>query len=251
MFEALYNKIVAAAVKAAPAELCGVIYDGEFIPLTNTAPDPLKMFMFSTADTMRYMMDPKTQAVVHSHPADVGEDGALLPQLSPSLLDMQQQIATAKPWVLTCFNPNAGAWETFEWGDHTLDLPMLVRPFRSGVEDCYTLIRKWYWQKQQARLDEIPRMDHWYGDKINRIPPALNLYLDHFESQGFRRFDPPRISDLRPGDVFFWQLNSTVYNHAGVYVGDGLIYHHVHGRLSQEDAIGPWFRRIDFWARRE
>ena len=46
MFEALKHQLTAAAQAAAPLEMCGVIYDQQFIQLQNAAPDPTNNFAF-------------------------------------------------------------------------------------------------------------------------------------------------------------------------------------------------------------
>ena len=38
------------------------------------------------------------------------------------------------------------------------------------------------------------------------------------------------------------QINANVPNHAGVYLGDGLLGHHLYGRLSSKDVYGQFYR---------
>ena len=233
--------------------MCGVIHAGKFVQLQNAHAEPRNFFCFSDADTLRYMSDPLTEAIVHSHPAEVLEDGKKLHRLSPSAADMRQQLATAKPWVIAAQNLDTGAWEYFDWGKHTLDLPLLERDFRHGVEDCYVVIEKWWWQNKGVRLLPMPRDEEWWGNVQEGKPANANLYLDHFAACGAERIYPRTPRDLVPGDVFLFRLGTGsggVYNHGGVFVGNGLVAHHAPTKLSATGPVGPWFNRIDFWLRR-
>lgn len=249
MFDRFKIEISMAAKEAAPKEMCGVVHAGKFIQLENIHSEPENHFAFSDADTLRYMTDPATEAIVHSHPGEVTEAG-LVSRLSPSAADMRQQLATSKPWIIAAFNVTTGAWEYFDWGKHTLDLPLLERPFRHGVEDCYTVIEKWWWQNRGVRLLPMPRDDSWWGKK-GKVAPVANLYVDHFRDCGAERFWPRSPGDLRPGDVCLTKIDSEHYNHGGVFIGHGRIAHHPPTKLSTTWPAGPWFNRIDFWLRRE
>ncbi|MCK9032661.1 C40 family peptidase, partial [Haemophilus influenzae] len=60
---------------------------------------------------------------------------------------------------------------------------------------------------------------------------------DNFEDAGFYP-----VKDLKIGDMIVMQINANVPNHAGVYLGDGLIGHHLYGRLSSKDVYGQFYR---------
>jgi cell wall-associated NlpC family hydrolase len=69
----------------------------------------------------------------------------------------------------------------------------------------------------------------------------MNLYLDNFGSAGFHTTD---LADLQVGDVLLMQVASPVPNHAAVYLGDGLILHHLQGRLSSRDVYGGYWHKV-------
>lgn len=250
MFDKHRNDIISHALSEYPREACGVIYKDAYVPLANVARDPINEFGFSDADTLRYSKDPGFEAVVHSHPA-AEKEGIKRSRLSPSAVDMQQQLATAKPWVIVAENASNGTWEMFDWGKHTLDLPILERPFRHGVEDCYTVIQKWFWQNRGEMLLSMPRDELWWGNKD--VAPKADLYVDHFAACGAERIFPRTPADLKPGDVFLFKLGQGVtrYNHGGVFLGNGLVAHHPPTKLSLTGSIGARFSRIDFWLRKE
>ncbi|MGY4848624.1 NlpC/P60 family protein, partial [Pasteurella multocida] len=104
------------------------------------------------------------------------------------------------------------------------------RKFIHGMTDCYGFVRDWYQQELGIELPNYNRVDGWWNE-------GENLYVDNFENAGFYQVD-----DLQVGDMIVMQINATVPNHAGVYLGDGLIGHHLYGRFSSKDVYGQFYR---------
>jgi cell wall-associated NlpC family hydrolase len=239
-FEKHKAAIIAHAEEAFPEEACGVIHDGKYVRVANiyvpgTGDDEFG-FEFSDADSLRYLDDPKTEAVVHSHP-----EGPEHP--TPS--DQAGQIASGLPWVCIAHTMDRG-WVYFEYGDHLLDVPLEDREFSHAIFDCYENIRSWWWQVRRIKLPPFVRQDMWWehGD---------NLYLDHFAEAGFRRMTDEERKDLQPGDVFLYKGKARTPYHGGVFVGDGMIQHHLpgKGRLSRREPLQGWFTRVECWLRRD
>ena len=68
-----------------------------------------------------------------------------------------------------------------------------------------------------------------------------NIYVENYTKQGFVLINNP--SDIKEHDAFLIQLISSVPNHAAIYIGEGLIMHHVMGRLSSRDVYGGYWRK--------
>lgn len=102
--------------------------------------------------------------------------------------------------------------------------------------DCYTLIKDWYERERGVVLPDFERHDNWWNDGHS------NLYMDHFREAGFEPVG--QYPELEVGDVILMQIRSKngVPNHAGVYVGDGMILHHMYGRLSCKAIYGGILR---------
>jgi len=83
-------------------------------------------------------------------------------------------------------------------------------------------------------LPSFPSFDEWWKR-------GENLYLDNFASVGFVAID---AADIEAGDCFLMQVASSVPNHAAVYLDDGLILHHLQGRLSSRDVYGGYWQKI-------
>jgi cell wall-associated NlpC family hydrolase len=109
--------------------------------------------------------------------------------------------------------------------------PLVGRQWSHGVLDCYAIIRDWYKLERNIELLDFERRDEWW--KIGE-----NLYLDNFEKAGFRK---TTLDKLQKGDVILMTINSPVPNHGAVYLGDNMILHHVHGRLSTRDIFGGYW----------
>jgi cell wall-associated NlpC family hydrolase len=132
--------------------------------------------------------------------------------------------------------PQAGCIVTFSPSGYRA--PLVGRQFSHGVLDCYQLIVDWYQQERGITLKQFPRVDGWWDDG------SSDLYTAGFESAGF-----VRISDgeqPQPGDGILMQIRSKngVPNHAAIYLGDGLMLHHLHGRLSSRDIYGGYYQEV-------
>lgn len=159
--------------------------------------------------------------VVHSHP--------LLPA-EPSQADRVACEASGLPWHIVSY-PSA-QWSSFFPQGYRA--PLVGREWSHGVLDCYSLLRDWFALERNTKLADFARFDEWWKR-------GENLYLENFGKAGFQIIAP---EDLQVGDCFLMQVASPVPNHAAVYLGDGLILHHLQGRLSSRDVYGGYWQKI-------
>jgi proteasome lid subunit RPN8/RPN11 len=234
MFSAeITSAIKAHAIAEFPRESCGVVTGDAYIACTNVAGDPLAEWRISPDEFLRFS---DVKAVVHSHPN--GPD-------HPSSADMAQQLASGLTFGIVSCNAEA-AFDPFFWGPIVYTPPLRGREFRHGPSgsdgkgDCYALCRDWYRLEMKIDLPEVPRDDAWWNN-------GGDLYSE-FEKHGFRKVD---LRDVRYGDGLLAQIRSSVPNHAGVYVGNGLILHHLHGRLSRMEPAGSWSKHLVHVVRHE
>ena len=247
------------ALKAYPLECCGVIVDGEYIALPNSAADPALhrdgdkdcpcqrcSFTIDPGELVKVVKGRQVEAYVHSHP-----DGPFY----PSATDIQQQMISGVPWVIIATDGER-VGEPVEFGDTLPVAPILGRRFMHYVNDCYSLVRDVFrlgrddlaaqgidWPFEPVTLPDMPREDGWW-DKGD------NFYLENFERAGFRRIE---MSEARPGDAFLCKIGDkvTVPNHAGLLLGGNLIVHHLPGdtRVSRREPVGGWGRLAEMWLR--
>jgi cell wall-associated NlpC family hydrolase len=215
------------AVRAYPAESCGLVIAGAYVPCANLRAGEADAFRIDEA--FYAIHEAEVEAVIHSHPNG---------PTCPTGPDMAGQIGTGKIWgIVPCQDGVAG--RPLFWGDYRLEDPLLERPFIHGVTDCYGLIRSWYWQQRKLLLPEFPRGQDWWKDKAD-------LYRDGYEKAGFIRIEEHQV---RFGDVFLGQVRSPVPNHGGILLENGLVLHHLDHRLSAREPVEPYRKYITHWLR--
>lgn len=239
------------ALRDFPKEACGLVVDGAYLPCFNYAIEPEKDFVIAGELWKKLTEEGREiQAVVHSHP-----DGPMY----PTPRDMQGQIDTAVPWVILATDGTDVAPPVI-WDSEGEPAPVLGRTFIHGVADCFCLGRDVYrlgrekleaqgvtgWPLDPVSFPDWPRRDGWW--EADGDLPAENLYLDHFQANGFRIIP---ASEAQPGDAFLIAIRSDKPNHCGVYLGNHLIMHHLPSRASRREPIGIWARAVHTWLRHE
>lgn len=220
----LTKTIASYAVGGYPYEVGGLIVDGtvngrvidgDFVPVPNIHPEPERAFRAPKEVYLEY--SGRITALFHSHP-----DGPA----APSAADMQTQASFGVPSIIASCNAQA-CWDIFAFGDQLERLPLEGRPFRHAVSDCYEAARDWYLAEKGIRLPSVPRDWGWWKQ-------GLDLYQEGFAKNGFRRLSPEEHP--QHGDGWFVCIGSEVPNHGGIYLDNGLIFHHLgsarHGAYS-------------------
>ena len=225
----------AHALAAYPRECCGVrlVVKGRerYSACRNVAEAADGRFVLAPEDYAAAEDQGEITAICHSHP-DAGA--------APSEADKVSCEASGLPWYIAsvCRDlddpPHIAQVQRFEPSGY--QAPLVGRAFAHGLLDCYTLVRDFYARELGVALPDFARHDGWWDDGHS------NLYLDNFRAAGF----VPKAEDapMQRGDGILMQIRSKngVPNHAGVYLGDGLMLHHLYGRLSSRDVYGGWYQ---------
>lgn len=116
--------------------------------------------------------------------------------------------------------------------------PLLGRPFVYGLLDCWTCFRDGFMEYTGIPLPDFDRgedSDWWHN--------GGNLFLDHLAECQFSM-----VTDgLKQWDGILMQIDSPTYpNHAALYLGDGMILHHVQDRIS---TMHPFIENQGFYAK--
>nr|WP_099108313.1 C40 family peptidase [Xenorhabdus sp. KJ12.1] len=207
-----------------PNECCGLVIQNsrkqQYIPCRNTASVPTEQFSLHPEDYAAAEDAGTIVAIAHSHPDATTQ---------PSQLDIAQCDLSQLPWVIVSWPE--GDIRTLMPSEGIK--PLLKRPFVHGIWDCYAIVRDWYRLERNIELPDFPRTDGWW----NR---GENLYMQHYASAGFIECS----GELQTGDVIIMQVQAREPNHAGVYLGDGLMLHHMYGQLSNRVSYsGYWQER--------
>lgn len=217
-------------------ESCGLMVGREYRRCANRAADPAAQFSIAPGVLLDAERSGLPWAVVHSHPHPL--------HACPSLLDMAQQQATARPWAIAPVGEDGDPAEPFWWGAETPLRPLVGRPYRHGVTDCYAVVRDWWRLERGVELPDHPREWAWW----QAGPEGPDLYDRHFRAAGFEEIP---AAEAGVGDCLLLQVRSSVPNHAGVLTAPGLMLHHPGGdrphdpaRLSGRTPLSRWLPHL-------
>lgn len=217
----LLEQILTHARKESPKESCGLVVShglnqAKYIPCRNVAGEN-EEFRIHRDDWCNVEDAHTILAVVHSHPGGTTE---------PSELDKKVQgLPNFLPWIIVV--PETGEWRRLR----RLEYPGVV--FAWGISDCYSIVYDYF----PDMLDFVRYPDFW--EKEDLFGKGLIL-------SGFEVVD----TDPEVGDVLLFAIRSSVINHCGIYVGDGMIRHHLPGRVSVVEPIGAWVKCLKQVVRR-
>lgn len=237
--KSLKNAITDHAWADYPNECCGLIIDGKYQPCVNISHDPANSFEIDPS----MLIDTDIQAIVHSHPNGSAE---------PSEIDKVQMGLHGVDWVIVGLGVHSDGERYCSIKSHrpkAYQAPLIGREYYHGTQDCYSLVRDYYSRELGITLPEFERVDSWWED-ANHEP----LYEQNFGKAGFEQ-----VHDLQKHDVILCRVGRTHHvNHALIYLGDGkltsenapkvigdnLVLHHPHGRLSVREIYGEsWQKR--------
>ena len=218
----LLNQIREHAQADYPQEACGMIvqvgHTQRYFPCQNVHPDPGGHFELAPADYAAAEDAGRVLAVVHSHPDATSR---------PSPLDRAQCDAMGMPWyILSWPEGDLRRLEPDVW-----PRPLVGRHYLYGLQDCYSIVQDWYRQERGIELGRPETRDGWWEDG------RQDVIIEHYEAVGFRR-----TNDLHRGALILMQVSALVANHFGLYLGGGLMLHHMPGRLSVECPYGGYWQ---------
>lgn len=230
------DKNMLAAMKHAedcyPDESCGllVIVKGKerYLPCRNIAiDDRCENFAVHPEDYTAAEDLGEITALVHSHV----ESAAIMGDADKVMCAL-----SGLPWYLISVSKQTGdvmANEPVYFESVEYEAPLVGRQFTHGILDCYALIRDYFKREFQIELPDFERKDKWWDN-------GENLYMGHFAEAGFE----PIKGAIQTGDVIIMQMRAPVPNHAGVYIGDGRMLHHMYQRLSTRDHYLGYYQEV-------
>lgn len=203
--------------------------------LQNVHPEPMEHFAADPLAVHEIVSAPGAQlhGVHHSHPKADDRSGR---GLCPSFADMETQMAWAVPFYITALSPRGTYMDFFGWGDQLPYPSLKQRQFRSGVADCYALVRHLHYALDGTVYPDGPRSLLWWDDPSGA---GSNPLTDQLTGKGF--IEVP-AEDIQPGDDLLFAIRRGAIVHCGTYLGNDLFLHHLHGRLSKVDPLPMWGR---------
>lgn len=210
----------AHAIECYPNESCGLVVSirGEesYIACDNSHANPSEHFRISGEQFAEAEDWGEVKAVIHSHPNASGQ---------PSHADRVQCELSELPWHILSIGmvdgkPNFGIQGYCE--PCGFEAPLEGREFAHGILDCFTLFKDFLWREYGIKVANYEREDDWWEK-------GQELYsMDRLNAEGFFQIK----GEPKRGDVILMNIKSKVPNHAGVYLGNGQMLHHMMNRLS-------------------
>lgn len=216
-----------------PKEAVIAITKDNAIPLKNIHENPNDHFK---VDRKTYPKE--TIALIHSHTYDVKTfyPGRFVDIRTPSKHDMQTQQALNIPFgIVGCSDNDVSDVLWFP----DLDSPIGGQRYISGVHDCYSLICKYYYQNFNIKLDSHPRGYNWMDEE----PDVYGL--------GYIQANCHAIDEdeLLVGDIIIFNIRGHTC-HAGLYMGNNKIAHHLEHRLSiTDESFTKWRSKMALFLR--
>lgn len=214
-----------------PREACGLFVTTPeglaYKRVANVHPEPEDYFQIADHVMAEHMEDQSLQGVFHSHPHG---------ELTPSVMDQQTQRAVGVPFYVCTLSSKGSYMDFWGWGDELPVAPLKHRDFRDGVHDCFSLYRDYKWMTEGVVVPTYHREQEWW-DKDG----AENPFEAFLHRSGHTEVAQ---DEIMPGDGITFTLPGRSISHCGVYIGQGLFLHHLHGKISKTDPLVMWRKFI-------
>lgn len=207
------------ALLAYPNECLGFLFDNNtYMPVS----EGNDSYVNTTAKIFIEYED-MIKAICHSHTSD---------KLWPSKVDMIAQMRSALPSALVFCKENICSEPLF-FGDIVFRKEYLGRQYVSGITDCYTLIRDYYWFEKNIFLPEFPRDNNWHET-------MQDMYERHLNDVGVDKIE---LNSIKSGDVVLLKIGKTI-SHAGIFIEPNLLLHHARGKYSIKEPLEKYSKFI-------
>jgi proteasome lid subunit RPN8/RPN11 len=206
-----------------PREGCGVIGiikgKSRWFPCKNVAED-IYYFKIDSKDYIKASHKADIVAVVHSHP-DASPKPSETDVKQCNGLNLDYYIISIPEIQLEHLKPNR------------VDQPLIGREYEFGVNDCFSLVQSYY-EKFDIKMHRYPFEDYWW-DK------GLDYFGDLWKE--YEGWSEVTDGSILKHDLLFFNMQSSVPNHCGIYLENDLFLHHAHGRMSSRELL------YSFWGK--
>ena len=211
-----------------PNEGCGIILNKlgklKWIPCKNISEFPDKQFKICPKEYVKATLQGDIHAIVHSH---------VKGSCKPSDADKNQSDYLQIPYIIYSIPEG----EKYEYTPKYKEKPLLGREYEFNKQDCWTLVRDYYKQNFNIVLPMLEFEDYFYKK-------GINYFEDLIEPWGGVEVKSPQ-----KGDIIYFQIQSNIPNHCGVYLGQDKFIHARRKHLSCTDFLPRWRKYIKSYIR--
>lgn len=214
------DKIKNHTLQCFPLEACGVLTEDDYIELENISPTPHFAFEIRKEDYNNLLKEHNIIAIYHSHTRLEGEYYNLVKSYdarTPSKKDVESCKALGIPFLISATDGEI-VMECIEY-PQSQDIDLFNREFIFYINDCYTLVRDYLYQKHNIKLGTHHDTFDWFNNGNGIVYP---YYDEYYSDWGFHEV---REDEIRVSDIVIMSFGGTA-NHLGIVVEDYNILHH-------------------------
>lgn len=219
--------------RAYPNEACGlVIKKGKrqvLVTCKNASASPQTHFLIGALERAAITNEGEIVGVWHTH---------VEASSRPSVVDRAACEDEGVPWYIVGVFKTPDGFSYSEMSITTpsgFELPYLERPYAFGVLDCFSLVRDFYKRDMGIEIEDGPREEGFWRK-------GMNPFGEGWEERGFVRLT--KREEPQVGDIFLIQTTDFgVPDHIAVYIGNDVILHHCHMKLSRRDIYGGYWQK--------
>ena len=229
------NEIKSHAEQDTSRECCGFIFKNDIFRCNNRSEQPNTHFTISPFDYIKATKKGKIKGVYHSHVEE---------SQNFSTHDKQMSRGHNLPFVLyhlktknfLCYDPKK---------ERVVDIS---KKFVLGKSDCYTLVKDHYKKLGITLAGSNTLGENWIQKNPNLIKALFQLNKSNpnlpIIEKEWDKSSPQAINSLKKHDVIvFEMIKGEGPCHVGVYLGEGIMYHHPRNRFPTTEELNKTVQR--------
>jgi len=227
------------ALEDSPNECCGLIVEKDtthkVFECRNISTSPLISFSLDPLDYLKCSAQGEIKSVYHSHLEE--EEFSEADKTNSSYHNVNYIMFNIKDNSFREFNPKK---------QRTL---YLNKPFKVGVNDCFTLVRDYLRENTKTQLPQEVCEAYSFGARKENLQQAIDLIDEvalSYAKKDFLKIDISQMDDLKKNDILVIGLReSNTPFHLAVYLGNNMVIHHPRNKhVTTERVVSSFSNRI-------
>lgn len=232
--ESIKNQIREHALEESPKECCGVLVEKEsrleLYKCPNYSERPTSHFYISAPHYLKASRRGNVSAIYHSHTSE-----------NENFSDNDKKNSVAHQTTFVLYNTVKNSFLCYDpTKNKTLEIN---KEFKIGECDCYTLVKDYY-KKLKIDLEGINSFGNdWHLKKPELIQELFGLNKNN---PSLPIEELPKNAPLKRHDVLVFELREgSGPSHVGVYLGEGILYHHPRNRYPTTEILrNQYFEKL-------